>query len=85
MESYRPTTETLAACGFRRSPAAGEWCHMKNVHLHYFEDAHALEIYNGPIHPRYNLTSQSDEVFQAEVQVLASVPAYDEAHRLGVE
>lgn len=58
---------------------------MKNIHLHYFGDAHALEVYNGPVHPRYKLTSQSDEAFRAEVQVLASAPAYDEARHLGVE
>jgi hypothetical protein len=75
MADYRPSNELLAACGFRPSPAAHQWCHMKNIHLHYFEDAHALEVYNGPAHPRYNLTSQSDEAFRAEVHVLASAPA----------
>lgn len=74
MQDYRPSIEQLAVCGFRRSSAAGQWCHMKNIHLHYFEDEHALEVYNGPVHPRYNLTSQNDEAFQAEVQVLASAP-----------
>lgn len=43
---------------------------MKSAHLHYFIDAHALEVYNGPIHPRYNLTSEDDKTFQAEVQLL---------------
>ncbi|WP_133655946.1 hypothetical protein [Hymenobacter sp. UV11] len=81
MESCRPTKETLSSCGFRPSMAADEWCHMKNIHLYYFRDAHALEVYNGPIHPRYNLTSQNDDAFQVEVQVLASAPAYNEARR----
>ena len=74
MPSYRPSNDTLTACGFRRSPAAGEWCHLKNIHLHYFEEEHVLEVYNGPVHLRYNLTSQSDEAFRAEVKVLASAP-----------
>lgn len=74
MESYRPTKEMLAACGFHPLPTAGKWCHTQNIHLHYFEDAHALEVYNGPVHPRYNLTSQGDEAFRAEVQALASTP-----------
>jgi hypothetical protein len=85
MESYRPTKETLTTCGFRPSPGIGEWCHMKSIHMHYFELDHALEVYNGEEHPRHNLASQDDEAFRAEVRVLASAPPYNEARRLGVE
>jgi hypothetical protein len=42
--------------------------------MHYFELDHAIEVYNGPVHPRFQLTSKDDDSFRAEVQVLASAP-----------
>jgi len=75
MQTYRPSKEVLAACGFRPSSALNQWCHMKPIHMHYFELDHAIELYNGLPHPFIHLTSQDDGTFRAEVQTLAATPA----------
>lgn len=70
MKDYRPSTEVLNACGFKRSPEPGEWCHMNGVHMHYLENDHVMEVYVSIPHLALTLTSQNDGAFRTEVQEL---------------
>lgn len=73
MNDYRPSKEVLRACNFTPAASPNEWCHMVHIHMHYFEVDHAVEVYNGEVHPHIHLASRDDADFRAEIEELLSI------------